>query len=215
MIFLRDYALRFPLGSVAISYSECQPLPLRNGHVWQIEKLTLYFCHFDWYCVPLLFYGFRFDLLQGPIRYLVSITSFIYHFARLFSVKSYFSIFEYDSSGLCCLVRFVIGSWLIRPELISNAMQGKTNIGFIFQHRQSKIISKSQNSRLVNSGRMPLAAGIDSAQKANPVSIWSHRVPKCEILWLQRSRTQIFGEIFLPRRSWRDFWSNCSLWLTH
>ena len=115
--------------------------------------------------------------------------------------------------AVCIVLSLVLG-WLI-PELISNAMHGKTNIGFIFQHRQSKIISKSQNSRLVNSGRMLLAAGIDSAQKANPVSTWSHRVPKCEILWLQRSRTQIFGEIFLGRRSWRDFWSNCSLWLTH
>ena len=111
------------------------------------------------------------------------------------------------------VLSWVLG-WL-RPELIYNAKQGKANTGFIFQHRQGKIISKSQNSRLVNSGRMPLAAGIDSAQKANPVSTWSHRVPKCEILWLQRSRTQISREIFLPRRSWRDFWSNCSPWLTH
>ena len=82
IIFLQDYALRFPLGSVAISYSERRPLPLRNGHVWQIEKLTLNFCHFDWYCVSLLFYGFRFDLLQGPIPYLVSITSLILSFCR-------------------------------------------------------------------------------------------------------------------------------------
>ena len=141
-----------------------------------------------------------------------------YHFVgRLFSEKSCFCIFEYDNSGFCCLrarARFVIGSWLIRTriKIQCNAMHGKTKIWFIFQHRQSKIISsKSQNSRLVNSGRMPLAAGIESAQKANPVSTWSHRDPKCEILWLQRSRTQIFGEIFLGRRSWRDFWSNCSL----
>ena len=92
------------------------------------------------------------------------------------------------------VLSLVLG-WL-RPELISNAMQGKTNIGFIFQHRQSKIISKSQNSRLVNSGRMLLAAGIDSAQKANPVSTRSHRVQKCEILRLQRSGRR-FSEKYL------------------
>ena len=68
--------------SVAISYSADRPLPLRNGHVWQIEKLTLNFCHFDWYCVSLLFYGFRFDLLQGPIPYLVSIIYLILSFCR-------------------------------------------------------------------------------------------------------------------------------------
>ena len=96
--------------------------------------------------------------------------------------------------AVCIVLSLVLG-WL-RPELISNAMHGKTNIGFIFQHRQSKIISKSQNSRLVNSGRMLLAAGIDSAQKANPVSTRSHRVQKCEILRLQRSGRR-FSEKYL------------------
>ena len=125
-----------------------------------------------------------------------------YHFAGLYSVKSHFSIFEYDNSGFCCLrarARFVIGSWLIRTriKIQCNAMHGKTKIWFIFQHRQSKIISsKSQNSRLVNSGRMLLAAGIDSAQKANPVSTRSHRVQKCEILRLQRSGRR-FSEKYL------------------
>ena len=75
-------------------------------------------------------------------------------------------------------------------------MQGQTDIGLIFQQNQRKIISNSPNSRLVNSDRMPLAARIDSTQKANIISTWSHRVQKCEILWVQRSWTQIFREIF-------------------
>ena len=75
-------------------------------------------------------------------------------------------------------------------------MQGQTNIGLIFQQNQRKMISNRPNSRLVNSDRMALAAGIDSAQKANIISTWSHQVQKCEILWVQRSWTQIFREIF-------------------